>query len=193
MTRWLRLVRREFLEWWRAFLRSVPGELGCGMRRVAYGLTAGPGVRILQHVVIYYPERLRLGKSVGISAGCQLNAGGGIEIGDDVLIGPGCYLWSQGHCFDGEQPIREQGYEQQKVTIGNDVWLGAGVIVLPGVTIADGTVVAAGAVVSRDTEAYSLVAGVPARKIRSRLSDDEVGTSNSVARCHMANGFEHHG
>ena len=54
------------------------------------------------------------------------------------------------------------------MTIGSDVWLGANAVVLPGVTIADGTVVSAGAVVTKDTEPYSIVGGIPATKIGMR-------------------------
>jgi acetyltransferase-like isoleucine patch superfamily enzyme len=120
-------------------------------------------------VIIYYPERLVIGSDVGLSPCCQLNAGGGIEIGDDVLIGPGSVIWSQNHRFNHSgTKIREQGYEPAKVVIEDDVWIGAGAIILPGVCLAKGTVVAAGAVVTRSTEPYTLVAGIPARKLRRR-------------------------
>ena len=64
----------------------------------------------------------------------------------------------------------EQGNDETKpVTIGNDVWIGRRVIILPGVTISDGCVIGAGAVVTKDMPAYSIVGGVPAKVIKSRL------------------------
>jgi acetyltransferase-like isoleucine patch superfamily enzyme len=128
-------------------------------------------------VFIHYPDRLVIGNDVGISDGCQLNAGGQIEIGDGVLIGPCALIWSQNHGYEERDlPIREQGYKWNKVTIEDDVWIGAGAIILPGVCLSRGTVVAAGAVVTRSTECYSIVAGVPAkplgvRRSRSRCSE----------------------
>lgn len=60
-----------------------------------------------------------------------------------------------------------------RVQIGNDVWIGTGAILLDGVRIGDGAIVAAGAVVSKDVEPYSIVAGVPARQIRKRFSEED--------------------
>ena len=164
------MARTEACEWFRAFLRAVPGEVGCGLRRKLYGFHSGPGTRVLHGVVIYYPENLVLGRSVVLAAGCQLNAGGGIEIGDDVLVGPGSLIWSQNHIYsDRDVKVSDQGYTRCRVTIGPDVWIGAGSIILPGVRLAAGTVVAAGSVVTRSTEGYTLVAGTPARMVGRRV------------------------
>ena len=67
-------------------------------------------------------------------------------------------------------------FEESKgrITIGNDVWIGTGAILLDGVKIGDGAIVAAGAVVSRNVEPYSIVAGVPARELRKRFSQEEI-------------------
>lgn len=165
-------LRAELRLWWRALLRAAPGDIGIGLRRRFSGLAAcGPSVRILEGVTLYYPERLRLGKSVGIAAGCQINAAGGLTIGDGCLIGPGSVVWTQSHRYTSAAvPIQEQGYEQQPVLLEPDCWLAAGSVILPGVTLGRGTVVAAGAVVTKSTEPYSIVAGVPARAIGQRSS-----------------------
>ena len=70
-------------------------------------------------------------------------------------------------------PMREQGMaEVLPVTIGNDVWIGSRVIILPGVTIGDGCIIGAGAVVTKDVPPYSVVGGVPGRIIRKRNQSD---------------------
>lgn len=66
------------------------------------------------------------------------------------------------------------------VFIGNDVWIGANVIILPGVKIGDGAIIAAGAVVTRDVEPYEIVGGVPAKNIRFRFSDKQIKKLESV-------------
>ena len=165
----LRALKSECLEWYRSFLAAIPGEIGCKARNGLYGYSAERGCRVLRGVTIYHPERLKLGRNVGISPLSQFNAAGGIEIGDDTLIGPGCTLWSVNHRFqDGSVPIRLQGYDAQRIVVGRDCWIAARAIILPGVHIGDGSVVAAGAVVNRTCEPGSILAGVPAKVIGRR-------------------------
>ena len=88
-----------------------------------------------------------------------------ITIGDDVQIGPRVQLLTPTHPVDAE--LRRAKWEAaEPIAIGDNVWLGGGVIVCPGVTIVDDTVVAAGAVVTRDLPAGVVAAGVPARVMR---------------------------
>ena len=69
--------------------------------------------------------------------------------------------------------MMEQGFEEERpVVIGNDVWIGDRVIILPGVHVGDGSILAAGAVVTKDVPPYAIVGGVPAKLIRMRKNDD---------------------
>lgn len=68
----------------------------------------------------------------------------------------------------------------KRVTVGNDVWIGTGVMVMGGVTIGDGAVIGAGAIVTKDVPPYAVVAGVPAKVIRYRFTDEEIQTLEEV-------------
>ena len=90
-------------------------------------------------------------------------------MGTDVTI------ITRNHRFDRTDiPMMEQGFEEERpVYIGNDVWIGDRVLILPGVHIGDGSIIAAGAVVTKDVPPYSIVAGVPAKKIRDRFEREQ--------------------
>jgi acetyltransferase-like isoleucine patch superfamily enzyme len=108
---------------------------------------------------------LRVGANVFVNHGCTLNDMGGIEIGDDTMIGPNVSLLTSGH--PTAVAGRRRGITIAPIRVGVDVWIGAGATVLGGVTVGDGAVVAAGAVVTHDVPPATLVAGVPARAIRA--------------------------
>ncbi|HEY4374001.1 MAG TPA: acyltransferase [Burkholderiales bacterium] len=93
-----------------------------------------------------------------------------VVIGDDVLMGPDVVMMSAGHEYDDPTvPINRQGQTKRTpIHIGNDVWIGTRVVILPGVRIGDGAVVGANAVVTKDVPPYAVVAGVPAKVIRMR-------------------------
>lgn len=130
-------------------------ELGAGVivNRLAY-LQGGGGVRI--------------GAKVEINNFCVIDGTGGVEIGSGTLIGPGVKIISYQHRFAGKAPVCQQGSDVAPILIGNDVWIGAGAIVLAGVRIGEGAVVGAGAVVTRDVPAWAVVTGVPAKILKSR-------------------------
>jgi len=84
-----------------------------------------------------------------------------VKIGDNAFIAPNVGIYTAGHPLDAEQ--RNSGLEYAyPVTIGNNVWIGAGVSILPGVTIGDNAVIAAGSIVTKDVPSYCVVAGNPA-------------------------------
>ncbi|MDE7166973.1 MAG: sugar O-acetyltransferase [Bacteroidaceae bacterium] len=89
-----------------------------------------------------------------------------VSFGDDVFVGPNCSFYTAVHPLDAER--RNQGLEcARPITVGNNVWFGGNVVVLPGVTVGDNSVVGAGSVVTKDVPAFSVVAGNPARVIRT--------------------------
>lgn len=112
---------------------------------------------------------ITIGDRTGISARAYLAGQGGITIGNDVIMGPNVQIFSENHNFnDLTLTIKEQGVTKQAVIIGNNCWLGAGSTILAGVEVGDGCVIAAGSVVTKSVPANSIVAGVPARVIKSR-------------------------
>ncbi len=105
-----------------------------------------------------------VGRRTFINMGCRFQDWGGIQIGDECLIGHGCTLCTVNHGFD---PAHRGDMVMSPIRIGNRVWIGANVTVLPGVTIGDGAIIAAGAVVTADVAGNTIVGGVPAKRIRS--------------------------
>ena len=92
-----------------------------------------------------------------------------VHIGDHVIMGPDVKIYSRNHKYDSlDMPIQAQGKNYFETHIGNDVWLGANVIVMAGCTIGNHVIVAAGAVVTKDVPDYAIVGGVPGKIIKFR-------------------------
>jgi virginiamycin A acetyltransferase len=114
---------------------------------------------------------LAIGADCAINSGTVIYTGNGITIGEAVLIAANCTLAPTNHAFaDVTRRIRDQGFQPSRggITIGDDVWLGANVVVLDGAVIGKGTIVAAGSVVRGTLEPYSIYAGTPARRVGAR-------------------------
>ncbi|MDE6029797.1 MAG: sugar O-acetyltransferase [Clostridiales bacterium] len=111
-----------------------------------------------------YGGNITVGKNVFINSGCCFQDQGGIEIGDDVLIGQQVVIATLNHDL---APAKRANMLPAPVKIGNGVWIGAHATILAGVTIGDGAVVAAGAVVTKDVPANTVVGGVPAKAIKT--------------------------
>jgi acetyltransferase-like isoleucine patch superfamily enzyme len=97
-------------------------------------------------------------------------SGGRIVIGKNCLISQQVSLIAANHSYSPDKPIKDQPWSTEKnfVIIGDDVWIGAGVQVMPGVKIGKGAIVSAGSVVTKDVDEYTIVAGIPARKLKKR-------------------------
>lgn len=115
----------------------------------------------------FNPE-LNIGDNSGIGVNCLVS--GRTYIGKHVMMGPDCIMYSYSHAYDRlDISMDQQGFEDPTpIHIGDDVWIGARVIVLPGVTIGNHCIIGAGAVVTRDIPDYAVVGGVPAKVIRMR-------------------------
>lgn len=112
-----------------------------------------------------YGSNIRVGKAFYANHNLVVLDGAQVTFGDHVFIGPNCCFSTAGHPLDPAQ--RNAGLEYAKpITIGNNVWIGMGVKVLPGVTIGDNAVIGAGSVVTKDIPAGMLAYGVPCRPIR---------------------------
>lgn len=139
-------------------------EARAALHREMFG-SVGRGLGIAAPVHLDYGVHCHLGDDVFLNFGVVLLDVCEIRVGDRTQLGPHAQLLAADH--PREASVRAQGLETGKpVTVGSDVWIGAGALVLPGVTIGDGAVVGAGAVVTRDVPAGATVAGNPARPLR---------------------------
>lgn len=110
-------------------------------------------------------ENIRVGRNVFINQNCTLYDLGGIDIADEVMIGPNVSLITSGHPI--EPSLRRAGVTTAPIAIEKNVWIGAGATIIGGVTVGENSVVAAGSVVTKDVPRNTLVGGNPARFIRS--------------------------
>lgn len=115
-----------------------------------------------------FSAKVSLGDYSGI--GINANICGACTIGSHVMMGPNVTVITRNHKHDDlTQPMMFQGFEEEKpVVIGDDVWIGERVMIMPGVHIGNGSIIAAGAVVTHDVPAYAVVGGVPAKVIKMR-------------------------
>ncbi|KRN41642.1 sugar O-acetyltransferase [Lactobacillus acetotolerans] len=117
---------------------------------------------------IDFGPRLKIGEHDYINQNCQFVDIGGITIKDNVWLAPNVTIASVNHSLNPKH--RDHVFFEQ-VIINDDVWIGAGAIIVPGVTIGKGSVIAAGAVVTKDVAPYTLVGGVPAKEIKKIETD----------------------
>lgn len=114
---------------------------------------------------------IEIGENFYSNHGCVILDEAKVQFGDNVFIAPNCGFHTAGHPLDVEQ--RNQGLEYAyPIKVGNNVWIGANVTVLPGVTIGDNTVIGAGSVVNRDIPEGVLAVGNPCRVIREITEAD---------------------
>ena len=110
-------------------------------------------------------NEIRVGHNVFVNQNCTFYDLGGLDIGDDVMIGPNVSLITMGHPLEPSQ--RRTATIGKPIEIRKNVWIAAGATIIGGVTVGENSVVAAGSVVTKDVPANTLVGGNPAKVIRS--------------------------
>lgn len=166
------------------FGRSFHIKLGLYVRRILAGHIidyCGNNVNIERRAK--FSHNISLGNNSGI--GYRSSVAPNTIIGDNVMMGPEVVMYSRNHNIDRiDVPMREQGFQEIKpVIIGNDVWIGRRVIILPGVHIGDGCVIGAGAVVAKSIPPYSIVVGNPAKIIKNRKEEWEKEHGETGYQC----------
>lgn len=114
-----------------------------------------------------------IGTGSAIGSNNFIGGQGGVQIGENVILGPYVKIFSENHNINqDDKPIKLQGENRKGVKINNNCWIGAGVTILDGVELAEGTVVAAGAIVTKShLEKNMIIGGIPAKIIKNRLSE----------------------
>lgn len=129
--------------------------------------SAGKGIHVKQGAYFGRGDRIDIGDHSDL--GLRSFVYNDVSIGRDVMMAPEVMILAANHVHERiDVPMRLQGERRLRVTIGDDVWIGARAVVVAGVSIGHGAVIGAGAVVTRDVPPFAIVGGNPARLIRFR-------------------------
>lgn len=156
-----------------------PGyRLGYKMRQILVKrifLKCGKNIIIKRNAYFGRGEGIIIGDYSQLGEDCVVPKG--LIMGRDVIMGPQVIIWGISHEFGRvDIPIRLQGEtDESPPVIGDDVWIGARVIIMPGVRIGSHSIIGASSVVTRDVPPYAIVAGVPAKVIRMRTDEKVTG------------------
>ena len=139
----------------------------------------GSGIGAFSRIVISTSfdnigSHITIGNNVGIGEYAYLGGAGGLDIGDECIVGQYFSCHPENHVYDKlSESIRYQGTTRQGIKIGRNCWIGSKVTILDGVEIGDNSVIAAGAVVTKSMPPYSVIGGVPARVLKDRRSSQD--------------------
>ena len=136
--------------------------------------SVGKGVHFEPNFRCEFGYHISIGDHFYANFDCIMLDGGGIEIGDNVLLGPRVGIYTSNHAIDAWERVHGACYAKP-VKIGNNVWGGAGVHINQGVTIGDNTIIGSGSVITKDIPSNVIAAGVPCKVIRSITEADKTG------------------
>lgn len=132
----------------------------------------GKNVRMSPTVIIREPQNVSIGDNCYFNHNTIMIGGhvhGRLIIGNNVLTGPNVGFYVANHRFcDKDTPINKQGYIENDIVVGDNVWIGANSIITSGVVIGEGTIIGAGSVVTNDIPPMSIAVGAPAKVVKTR-------------------------
>jgi len=174
----VKIKKYFFLILYRTFARHLPGTGSLFGGKFYKGLRAyccknifrkcGKNVNIEHGAFFNKGFEIELGDNSGIGYYCVVPDN--IKIGNDVMMGPRCYILDRNHDISRTDiPMWKQGFVKKDTVIEDDVWIGREVIFTPGRTVRKGGVIGAGCILTKDFPEYSIIGGNPSRFIRSRL------------------------
>uniref|UniRef100_A0A7V3J989 Acyltransferase n=1 Tax=candidate division CPR3 bacterium TaxID=2268181 RepID=A0A7V3J989_UNCC3 len=143
--------------------------LGCYVSHYKWRLKLyklGRKSKIFTGVVVHNPDKVEVGERSAIGDYVVIWGGGGVKIGNDVLIAAHSVIVSESHDVDAK--VFRETHLAKSVVIEDNVWLGVGVLVMPGVTIGRNSVIGAGSIVTKNIPANSVAYGIPAKIVRRR-------------------------
>tara|TARA_Y100000589_G_scaffold305927_1_gene320265 strand:- start:5907 stop:6500 length:594 start_codon:yes stop_codon:yes gene_type:complete len=189
-------ILRELKDWLEFFIMYSPGRIGNFLRNFYFknrSKNKFSNTRFETGFRVEFPKNVRLssdsyfglnckiyacetsfveiGGNVSFNSNVMINARGigKILIGKNVLIGPNVVVRNNNHNYENPSiPIINQGMKSGEIIIEDNVWVSSNCVILPNCTIGEGSIIAAGAVVTKDIEPYSIVGGIPAKKIGDR-------------------------
>lgn len=170
--------RRRFEAWRKETNRSsaiADDLLLAGNPNPYKWIAIGPATEIQRQCLIWIGQDeskeplLKIGERVFVGQGTHLSVMRAMTLGNHSLIGAYSYLLTNNHRFERRDlPIRDQGYVEEPLVVGEDVWIGAHCVIMPGLRIGRGAIIGAGSVVTKDIGDYEIWGGVPAKKIGDR-------------------------
>ncbi len=159
--------------------KNFIAEEGCEINAIAKrGVVFGDRVTVGAYALIRpsnnyggpIGEGLSVGDNSNIGPFAYIGCSGYIQIGNNVMMGPRVGLYAENHIFERTDiPMKQQGVSVETIIIEDDCWIGANSVILAGVRIGHGSIISAGSVVSKDVAPFTIVGGVPAKQIKSRI------------------------